>query len=156
MDGQDNRLKLEQYLKGKLDAAQEYRLRHEDVVIDMPQSGERIRGRDNMKAMQDAYPGPPKVTVCRIVGSGDVWVVELRSDYSGRIYYVANIIEFCEGKIIRETRYYADPFEAPAWRALWVEPIEAEGSAMRWIQSQGLPYSTGTLKGYDKKGKVNV
>lgn len=126
MDGQDNRLKLERYLQGALDAEQEYEIRHEDVVIDMPQSGERIRGRDNMKAMQDAYPGPPQVTVRRIVGSGDVWVVELRSDYSGRIYHVVNIIEFREGKIIRETRYYADPFEAPAWRAQWVEPIGLE------------------------------
>ncbi|SRR5216683_7032084 len=131
MDGQNNRLKLERYLKGKLDAAQEYELRHEDVVIDMLQSGERIRGRDNMKAMQDAYPGPPKVTMRRIVGSGDVWVVEARSDYNGRIYHVANIIEFREGKIIRETRYYADPFEAPAWRAQWVEPIEVESSTNR-------------------------
>ena len=94
VDGQDNRLKLEQYFKGDLDAAQEYELRHEDVVIDMPQSGERIRGRDNMKAMQDAYPGPPTITIRRMVGSGDVWVVEGRSDYGGRIYYVANIKDF--------------------------------------------------------------
>src|SRR5215469_13422933 len=127
MEGQDNRLKLEQYFKGKLDAAKEYELRHEDVVSDKPQSGERIRGRDNLKAMQDAYPGPPPtITVRRMVGSGDVWVVEGRSDYSGRIYHLVNIIEFREGKIMRETRYYADPFEAPAWRAPWVEPIEAE------------------------------
>jgi hypothetical protein len=55
MDGQDNRLLLERYLAGLLDAEQEYALRHEDVVIDMPQSGERIRGRDNMKAMQPAH-----------------------------------------------------------------------------------------------------
>jgi hypothetical protein len=126
MDGQDNRLLLERYLAGLLDAEQEYALRHEDVVIDMPQSGERIRGRDNMKAMQDAYPGPPTITVHRIVGSREVWVVEGRSDYGGRIYYVANILEFREGKIMRETRYYADPFEAPAWRAQWVEPIDLE------------------------------
>lgn len=126
MEGQDNRLILERYLAGILDSKQEYALRHEDVVIDMPQSGERIRGRDNMKAMQDAYPGPPTITIRRMVGSGDIWVVEGRSDYSGRIYFVTNIIEFSEGKIIRETRYYADPFEAPTWRAQWVEPIESE------------------------------
>ena len=126
MDRQDNRLLLERYLAGRLDSAQEYALRHEDVVIGLPQSGERIRGRDNMKAMQDAYPGPPTITIRQIVGSGDVWVVEGRSDYSGRIYHVANIIEFRDGKIMRETRYYADPFEAPAWRAPWVEPIESE------------------------------
>jgi len=126
MDGQDNRLLLERYLAGLLDAEQEYALRHEDVVIDMPQSGERIRGRDHMKAMQEAYPGPPTITVRRVVGNGDVWVVEARSNYSGRIYHITNILEFREGKIIRETRYYADPFEAPAWRAQWVEPIEEE------------------------------
>ena len=127
MNGQDNRLILERYLSGALNAEQEYEMRHEDVVIDMPQSGERIRGRDKMKAMQDAYPGPPPtITVRRIVGSGDVWVVEARSDYGGRIYDVAMIIEFCEGKILRETRYYADPFEGPAWRTPWVEPIGAE------------------------------
>ena len=125
--GEDNRLKLEQYFQGPFDAEREYELRHEDVVIDMPQSGERIPGRDNLKAMQDAYPvPPPQATVRRIVGGGDVWVVEARSDYSGRIYYVAVIFEFREGKIIRETRYYADPFEAPAWRAQWVEPIGEE------------------------------
>jgi hypothetical protein len=126
MDGQDNRLLLERYLAALLDAEQEYALRHEDVVIDMPQSGERIRGRDHMKAMQEAYPGPPTITVRRIVGSGEVWVVEGRSDYGGRIYHVATIFEFREGKIMRETRYYADPFEAPAWRAQWVEAIEEE------------------------------
>ena len=71
-------------------------------MIDMPQSGERIRGRDNMKAMQDAYPGPPTITIRRMVGSGDVWVVEGRSDYSGRIYHLADILEFREGKIIRK------------------------------------------------------
>lgn len=127
MDGQDNRLKLERYFQGPLDAKQEYEMRHEDVVIDMPQSGERIRGRDNLKAMQDTYPEPPpKIALRRVVGSGDVWVVEARSNYGERSYDVAVIFEFREGKIIRETRYYADPFEAPAWRAQWVEPIGSD------------------------------
>jgi hypothetical protein len=29
-----------------------------------------------------------------------------------------------DGKIWRDTRYYAEPFEAPAWRAQWVERME--------------------------------
>jgi hypothetical protein len=29
-----------------------------------------------------------------------------------------------EHKIVRETRYYADPFEAPEWRAQLVETME--------------------------------
>ena len=27
------------------------------------------------------------------------------------------------GKVVRETQYFADPFEAPAWRSQWVQRI---------------------------------
>jgi len=71
-----------------LSAEAEYELRDPDYVMEMPQSGERIRGRDNMRAFQEAYPDPPTI------------------------------------QPRRDTRYYAEPFEAPAWRAQWVEPME--------------------------------
>ena len=101
----------------------EYELRHPDYVMEMPQSGERIRGRENMRAFQEAYPNPPTISPRRVVGAGDVWVVEARSDYSGDIFHVALIVEFRDGKIWRETRYYAAPFPPPDWRAQWVEPM---------------------------------
>jgi hypothetical protein len=47
--------------------------------------------------------------------------MEAISDYQGTIFHVTNIVEFVDGRIVRETRYYAEPFEAPAWRAEWVE-----------------------------------
>jgi SnoaL-like domain len=103
----------------------EYELRRPDYVMEMPQSGERIRGRDNMRAFQEAYPHPgPTIQPRRVVGAGDVWVVEGRADYGGQIYYVVDIVEFRDGTIVRETRYYAEPFEAPAWRAQLVERME--------------------------------
>jgi ketosteroid isomerase-like protein len=107
-----------------LSAEAEYELRHPDYVMEMPQSGERIRGRDRMREFQEAYPSPPTIQPRRVVGSGDVWVVEARSDYGGRIYHLALIVEFRDGKIWRDTRYYAEPFEAPEWRAQWVERME--------------------------------
>jgi ketosteroid isomerase-like protein len=103
---------------------EEHDLRHPDFVMEMPQSGERIIGRENMRSMQEMYPGPPSIELRRLVGSGDVWVVEARSDYDGRIYRAVMIVEFRDGKIVRETRYYADPFEAPEWRAQLVETME--------------------------------
>jgi ketosteroid isomerase-like protein len=103
---------------------EEHDLRHPDFVMEMPQSGERIIGRENMRSMQEIYPGPPSIELRRVVGSGDVWVVEARSDYDGRIYRAVMIVEFRDGKIVRETRYYADPFEAPEWRAQLVETME--------------------------------
>jgi hypothetical protein len=81
-----------------------------------------------MRAFQKAYPNPPTIQPRRVVGSGDVWVVEARSDYGGQTYHVALIVEFWDGKIWRDTRYYAEPFEAPEWRAQWVERME-EGPA---------------------------
>lgn len=103
----------------------EYELRHEDFVADMPQSGERIRGRDNMRALQQAFPPErmPTFQVRRITGSGDVWTVEAVGDYGGEIYLVVCTFEFRDGKIARETRYYPQPFPPPAWRAQWVERI---------------------------------
>jgi SnoaL-like domain len=102
----------------------EYELRHPDYVMEMPQSGERIRGRDTMRAFQEAYPNPPTIQPRRVVGSGDVWVVEGRSDYGGgQIFHVSMIVEFRDGKIWRDTRYYAEPFAPPEWRAQWVEPM---------------------------------
>jgi hypothetical protein len=111
-----------------LDADAEYELRHEDFVAEMPQSGERIRGRDNMRAMQRAFPPDRKPTfrVRRITGGGDVWTVEAVGDYGGEIFLVVCVFEFSEGKIARETRYYPQPFAAPEWRAEWVEPIDEE------------------------------
>jgi SnoaL-like domain len=109
----------------RLSAEEEYELRHEDYVMEMPQSGERIRGRDNMRAFQEAYPNPPTVQLRRVLVRDGLWVVEATSDYSGRIYQVVLIVELRDGRIFRETRYYADPFEAPAWRAPWVERFTA-------------------------------
>jgi hypothetical protein len=107
-----------------MSAEEEHDLRHPDFVMEMPQSGERIVGRENMRKMQENYPGPPNIALRRVVGSGDVWVIEMRSDYDGRIYHAVGVVEFRDGKILRETRYYADPFDAPQWRAEWVESME--------------------------------
>jgi SnoaL-like domain len=107
----------------------EYELRHPDYVMEMPQSGERIRGRENMRAFQEAYPNPPSIQPRRVVGSGDIWVIEARSDYGdGQLFNLAMIVEFRDGKIWKDTRYYAEPFEPPAWRSLWVEPMGEAGA----------------------------
>jgi hypothetical protein len=103
----------------------EYRLRAEDFVMEMPQSGERVRGRDAMRAMQEAYPVPPSITLRRVVGSGQVWVVEGTNDYAGDVWHVVAILELgTDGSIIRDTRYYTGQSEAPSWRGEWVEAID--------------------------------
>ncbi|HEV8651793.1 MAG TPA: nuclear transport factor 2 family protein [Actinomycetes bacterium] len=106
-----------------LDPAVHYEVHHERFTAEMPQSGERLN-RDNLRAMQEAYPNPPTFQLRRVVGAGDVWVIEALGHYSGKLYHMVMIVEFRDGKIWKETRYYAEPFEPPAWRAQWVERIE--------------------------------
>jgi hypothetical protein len=108
----------------KLSPEEEYELRHEDYVMEMPQSGERIRGRQKMREFQEAYPNPPSIQLRRVLVRDELWVAELVSDYGEQVYDVALIIELRDGKMWRDTRYYAEPFEAPEWRAQWIERME--------------------------------
>jgi hypothetical protein len=95
---------------------------HDDVAIEWPQSGEVIRGKQNIAELRAAYPTPPTATLRRIIGAGDLWAAEMIFDYDGDRYYTVLIHEYRDGRVARETCYYAAPFEAPAWRAQWVEP----------------------------------
>jgi hypothetical protein len=108
-----------------LSPEEEYELRHEDYVMEMPQSGERIRGRENMRAFQEAYPDPPSIRLRGVLVRDGLWVAEGVNDYGGgQVFMVVAIIELRDGKMWRDTRYYAEPFEAPEWRARWVEWLE--------------------------------
>ncbi len=115
----------------------------DDFVDEMPQSGERVRGKANWLAIARNYPGGVGTVdagTARLVGSEDRWVVTpaftvLRVEGSGNAYtYVAAvqypsgetwqmiaIVELRNGKIARSTTWYAAPFPAPDWRAPFVE-----------------------------------
>lgn len=113
-------------LFSNLSAEAEYELRHEDYAMEMTQSGERIRGRDKMREFQEAYPTPPTIQLRRLVVSEGLWIVEGVNDYGEeQVFNVVVIIELRDGKMWRDTRYYAEPFEAPEWRAQWVERMDS-------------------------------
>jgi len=59
--------------------------------------------------------------VRRIIGTGDLWVTEYVLSYDGRPSFTVSIMEFRDGKVVRETQYFGDPFEPGASRAQWVE-----------------------------------
>lgn len=121
MDEHEVRELLERLLAA-MDPAQEFEARHEDFTVEFPQSGERMN-RGGLRAMQEAYPGgAPSIRLHRLVGAGRVWVAETAGRYGdGSAWHGVDIIEFRDGKIWKETRYWAEPFEAPGWRAQWVE-----------------------------------
>ncbi|MCF4127549.1 nuclear transport factor 2 family protein [Methylobacterium sp. SyP6R] len=100
---------------------EEHEIYREDAVLEYPQSSERIRGRQKIQASRTAQPNRKHFTVRRITGTGDLWITEYILTYDGRPSYTVSIMEFCEGKVARETQYFADPFEPGPSRAEWVE-----------------------------------
>ena len=54
---------------------------HEDAVMEWPQSGERIVGGDNRRAIYGAFPGLPTITPRRMVTAGEVVVAEATLEY---------------------------------------------------------------------------
>jgi len=102
----------------------EHSIYHEDAVLEYPQSGERIRGRRNIQITRTKQPSTKRFVVQRIIGRDDLWVTEYVLTYDGKPSYTVSIMEFRGDKVARETQFFADPFEAAAWRAQWVERMD--------------------------------
>ena len=91
----------------------------EDFVEEWPQSGERLTRASALRMSE--YPQlsgtAPTFTYKRMLGGGDVFVLEGTIDYGDGVpvSYVG-IGELRGDKVFRVTEYFANPFEAPAWR----------------------------------------
>jgi len=117
---------------------------HDDIVDEYPQSGERVVGKANLRAIVEHYPGTdrrpihgevsklvgandewvvgPSFNVTHIAGSGDEFVLVLMVTYpSGETWHMVQLVKMRDDRIWRLTTYFGAPFEAPAWRAPYVE-----------------------------------
>ena len=98
---------------------------HDDVVVEFPQSGERILGKRNIYELRAHYPSNVIFKILRVRGEGNLWITELVITYDGgRPVHAIGVMEFRDSKIAHETHYYAAPFEPPEWRSQWVETIQ--------------------------------
>ncbi len=98
-------------------------LLHDEFVLEWPQSGERIRGRSNFVAINEQYPatGRWRFTLHRLVADSSGVVTDVTvtdGTVSGR---AITFSEVRDGRIVRQTEYWPDPFEPATWRARWVE-----------------------------------
>ena len=90
-------------------------------MLEYPQSGERIRGRRKIQSSRAAQPNRKRFMVRRIIGAGNLWVTEYVLTYDGRPSYTVSIMEFIDGKVAREIKYFGDPFDPGLSRTQWVE-----------------------------------
>lgn len=143
MAAKSNRQVVEQWVEGLIahDLDMQSEVCAPDMVTEYPQSGERIKGWANLRAVAENYPGGlPKDVAGKVIGSEDKWVVGpsynvLRIEGSGDVYTLLGsatypdgqtwqtmaLIELRAGKIVKTTELYGAPFEPPDWRAQWVE-----------------------------------
>lgn len=112
---------------------------HPDVVVEYPQSGERLRGFASFRAQLENYPGGlPRgeagVDSARILGDDERWVITpgytvlplagperyttiSRAAYpDGSHWWVVSIVEIKENRLVHAETYFAPEFEPPEWR----------------------------------------
>jgi len=101
-------------------------LLHDEYLLEWPQSGERIHGRDNFAAINTNYPAKGKwqFTINHIVAEGDVVVTDVTVTDGKTIGRAITFSTLRDGKIWRQVEFWPDAFEAPAWRAKWIEKMK--------------------------------
>jgi len=102
----------------------EHDIYDEDALLEYPQSGERIRGRRKIQESRTVQPNKKRFSVRRIIGTGNFWITEFVLTYDGTPSYSVSIMEIRDGKVVRETQYFCDPFQPGPSRAHLVEVVD--------------------------------
>lgn len=114
-----------------------------DYIEDYPQSGERIRGRENAIAIRRSFPGlddsreplrqrlllggeehwalAPNFTAIRVTGTGETVTSLARARYPDGYWYIVYIATVQDGRIKRATALFAPLFDPPEWRQALTE-----------------------------------
>ena len=100
----------------------------DDFTLDWPQSGERIRGRDNYAAMNEQYPtttGRWTFTVNKLVGNDDEAVSDVLVSDGVQNARSISFFAIREEKIVRMVEFWPEPFAALENRKHLVEKIDS-------------------------------
>lgn len=143
MEGTAPRDIFERYLRALNDGdmATARQLAHPAFEGFYPQSGELIRGFDNLQAIITNYPGQPEVlgghriiggeeryiqsplfTMIRVEGSAELLTALQQARYpDGSLWFMIVLGELRDGLVYRTESLFAPSFDPPEWRAAWVE-----------------------------------
>lgn len=99
-------------------------LLHDKFTCVWPQSNELIRGKDNLIAMNENYPGEWAVEIQGIFSCGETIISVVKLTFEDTAVFATSIFEFEGKKIVRTIEYWGSTFESPEWRQRWVDKIE--------------------------------
>lgn len=97
------------------DWAQAETLLHPDAVLDMPATGERLVGREQVLRFQREYPEPwGELAVLSAVGDAAAAAAEVRIQApDGDVFRMAAFWALRDGLLARGTEYWVDPGGRP-------------------------------------------
>ena len=98
----------------------------DDYLLEWPQSGERIRGRENFVAVNQEYPalGPWRFTINTIVVNEDEAASDVSVTDGTQAARALTFTTVKNGKIIKQIEYWPEKFPAPENRHHLVEMME--------------------------------
>ncbi|MGH9979403.1 MAG: nuclear transport factor 2 family protein, partial [Nitrososphaeraceae archaeon] len=82
-----------------LDLDRAHDIYHDDLIVEFPQSGERISGERKLYELRAHYPAKLTFKILRIRGESNLWITELTITYDGRPVNVVTIMEFRDIKV---------------------------------------------------------
>lgn len=94
-------------------------------VLEWPQSGEQIVGRDTFAAINALYPaaGRWRFTVNQLLTDGEQVVSDVTVTDGARVDRAITFSTVRNGTIVQQVEFWPESFEAPAWRASLVERV---------------------------------
>jgi hypothetical protein len=107
----DNRALMERYWAAAEanDMETMHGLRDERFIVDFPQTGERLSGRDVVRAFEESHDTGGSFELTGLVGDGDVWTAQGVMRTGERATYVVSINELRNGRVIRTIDYFTGP-----------------------------------------------
>ncbi|MEU4396646.1 nuclear transport factor 2 family protein [Kribbella sp. NPDC023855] len=93
----------------------------EDVVYELPQTAERVTGRDRLVQFNREYPGDWRIDVSRLIVDGETAAGTMNftvgdDEMVGLVY-----LELTGGLISRVTDFWPEPYDAPPGREHLIE-----------------------------------
>lgn len=100
-------------------------LLHDEFTLEWPQSGEIIRGRNNFALINTHFPanGKWEFTINAVVAENELVVTDVSVTDGNRQDRAITFSTIRDGKIWKQVEFWPESYEAPKWRAAWVEKI---------------------------------
>jgi len=92
-----------------------------DVVYELPQTRERIRGRDKYMTFNREYPGDWHLDPQVVIGDEEHGVVLFRWTHDGSVGDGMAFFDVADGRITKVTDFWPEPYDPPPGREHLVE-----------------------------------